>query len=93
MIFFLTPILHALWLIITPFLPVLCRHGVLSMGRGLYYVPWNIFRNSSANSGSKLWNSVPQNIKSCNSVQQYKDVYLQWIRNILFACIIVYMFT
>ena len=42
----------------------------------LFYVPkpkCKIFRNSFANSGSKLWNSIPQNIKPCNSVQQYKD--------------------
>ena len=48
----------------------------------LLYVPKpnsEIFRNSLAFSGAKIWNSIPSNIKSANSVEQFKDRYIQWI--------------
>lgn len=60
------------------------NRNLRSTTENLLYVPkpkCEIYRNSFAYSGSKLWNSIPQNIKSCHSVQQFKDKYLEWIRN------------
>ena len=48
------------------------NRNLRSTTENLLYVPkpkCEIFRNSFAYSGAKLWNSIPQNIKSCNSVQ------------------------
>lgn len=59
------------------------NRNLRSTTENLLYVPkpkCEIFRNSFAYSGAKLWNSIPQNIKSCNSVQQFKDRYLEWMR-------------
>ena len=59
------------------------NRNLRSTTENLLYVPkpkCEIFRNSFAYSGAKLWNSIPQNIKSYNSVQQFKDRYLEWMR-------------
>ena len=37
------------------------------------------FRNSLAYSGAKIRNTIPLNIKSANSVEQFKDRYVKWI--------------
>lgn len=60
------------------------NRNLRSATENLLYVSkpkYEIFRNSFAYSGAKLWNSIPRNIKSCNSVQQFKDRYIEWIRN------------
>ena len=47
----------------------------------LLYVPkpkCETFRNSLAYSGAKIWNSLPVNVKSAKSIEQFKDRYIQW---------------
>ena len=58
-------------------------HGrtLRSTTENLLYVPKpNIeqFRNSLSYSGSKIWNSTPENIKQSDSVQQFKHLYVKW---------------
>ena len=47
-------------------------HNLRSTSDDLLYVP-------KPNSGAKIWNSFPSNIKSANSVEQFKDRYIKWI--------------
>ena len=59
------------------------NHNLRSATENLLYVPKPkcvIFLISFAYSGAKLWNLIPQNIKSCHSIQQFKDRYLEWMR-------------
>ena len=56
------------------------RRNLRSTSDDLLYVPKpnsEIFRNSLAYSGAKIWNSIPSNIKSANSVEQFKDMHIQ----------------
>ena len=58
------------------------NRNLRSTSDDLPYVPkpnCESFRNSLAYSGAKIWNSIPLNIKSANSVEQFKDRYVQWI--------------
>ena len=40
-----------------------------------------LFRKSFAYSGSSIWNSLPNYVKSANSVLQFKHLYLHWIHD------------
>ena len=47
----------------------------------LLYVPkpnCESFRNSLAYSGAKIWNSIPLNVKSAKTIEQFKNRYIQW---------------
>ena len=58
------------------------NHNLRSTSDDLLYVPkpnCESFRNSLAYSGAKIMNYIPLNIKSTNSVEQFKDRYVQWI--------------
>ena len=47
----------------------------------LLYVPkpnCESFRNSFAYSGAKIWNSIPLNVKSAKTIEQFKHRYIQW---------------
>ena len=59
------------------------NRNLRSISENLLYVPKSnceIYHNSFAYSGSKLWNSIPQDVKTCDTVKQVKDRYLQWLR-------------
>ena len=52
-----------------------------STAEDLLYVPkpkCETVRNSLAYSGAKSWNSIPVNVKSAKSIEQFKDRYIQW---------------
>ena len=58
------------------------NRNLRSTSDDLLFVPKpssKILRNSLAYSGAKIWNSVPSNIKSANSIEQFKDRYIKWI--------------
>ena len=57
------------------------QEALRSASDNLLYVPKdNIekFRNSLSYSGSKIWNSIPENIKQCDSVALFKKRYIEW---------------
>lgn len=52
-----------------------------STTENLLYVPKpniELFRNSFAYSGSKIWNAIPEQVKQSTTVVQFKAKYLQW---------------
>lgn len=52
-----------------------------STSENLLYIPKpnnELYRSTLAYSGSKLWNSIPEEIKLSTSVQQFKCKYLEW---------------
>lgn len=53
-----------------------------STAENLLYVPkpnYEIYRNTLAYSGSKIWNAIPESIKMSNSLSQFKQRYIQWL--------------
>ena len=57
------------------------NRSLRSTADDLLYVPkpkFETFRNSLAYSGAKIWNSIPVNVKSAKSIEQFKDRYIQW---------------
>ena len=57
------------------------NRSLRSTAEDLLYVPkpkCETFRNSLAYSGAKIWNSLPVNVKSAKSIEQFKDRYIQW---------------
>lgn len=57
------------------------ERNLRSTSENLLYVPkpnLECFRNSLSYSGSKLWNSIPENVKQSRSIQQFKQQYLEW---------------
>ena len=57
-------------------------HCLRSTADNLLYVSQpncEFYRTSLAYSGSKIWNSIPQDVKNSDSVVQFKDRYLLWI--------------
>lgn len=56
-----------------------------STSENLLYVPkpnYELYRSSLAYSGSKIWNSLPQHVKSSHTVKEFKESYLQWMHAI-----------
>ena len=54
-----------------------------SASDNLLYIPkpnCELYRNSLAYSGSKIWNSIPQDVKNSDSVAIFKNRYLDWIK-------------
>ena len=52
-----------------------------STSENLLYVPKpniELYRNSLAYSGSKIWNSIPEHIRNATSLQQFRHKYLEW---------------
>ena len=52
-----------------------------STSENLLYVPKpniELYRNSLAYSGSKIWNSIPEYIRNATSLQQFRHKYLEW---------------
>ena len=52
-----------------------------STSENLLYVPKpkiEVYRNTLSYSGSKIWNSIPENIKVSSSLEQVKRKYLEW---------------
>ena len=52
-----------------------------STTENLLYVPKpkiELYRNSLAYSGSKIWNSIPEHIQNSTSLQQFRKNYLEW---------------
>ena len=52
-----------------------------STSENLLYVPKSnteLYRNSLAYSGSKIWNSIPDNIRNATCLQQFRHKYLKW---------------
>ena len=52
-----------------------------STSENLLYVPKpniELFRNSLAYSGSKIWNSIPEHIRNVTCLQQFRHKYLEW---------------
>ena len=59
------------------------QKALRSASDNLLYVPKpNIeqFRNSLSYSGSKIWNSIPENIKQCDTVALFKKKYIQSVQ-------------
>ena len=57
------------------------QRSLRSTSDHLLYVPKpNIeqFRNSISYSGSKIWNSIPENIRLSDSIISFKKRYLEW---------------
>ena len=57
------------------------NRALWSTSDNLLYVPKNNieqFRNSLSYSGSKIWNSIPENIKQSESLPLFKRKYLAW---------------
>ena len=57
------------------------QKALRSASDNLLYVPKpniELFRNSLSYSGSKIWNSIPENIKQCDSVALFKKKYIEW---------------
>ena len=55
-----------------------------STSENLLYVPkpnFEFYRNSLAYSGSKIWNSIPDHLRSATSLQYFRSGYLNWIAN------------
>ena len=55
-----------------------------STSENLLYVPkpnFEFYRNSLAYSGSKIWNSIPDHLRSATSLQHFRSGYLNWIAN------------
>ena len=55
-----------------------------STSDNLLYVPkpnFELYRNSLAYSGSKIWNSIPDNIRNASSLHQFRNGYLDWKRS------------
>ena len=55
-----------------------------STSENLLYVPKpniELFRNSLAYSGSKIWNSIPDCLRNATSLQQFRNGYLDWLAN------------
>ena len=54
-----------------------------SASDNMLYVPkpkCELYRNSLAYSGSKIWNSIPQDVKNSSSVAIFKNRYLDWVK-------------
>ena len=52
-----------------------------STSENFLYVPKpkiEVYRNTLSYSGSKIWNSIPENIKVSSSLEQFKRKYLEW---------------
>ena len=52
-----------------------------STSENLLYVPKpniELYRNSLANSRSKIWNSIPEHIKDATCLQQFRHKDLKW---------------
>ena len=59
------------------------QRALRSTSNNLLYVPkpkMELYRNSLSYSGSKIWNSIPENIKQSDSVTLFKKRYLEWLR-------------
>lgn len=59
------------------------NRNLRSTSHNLLYIPkpkCELYRKSMAFSGSKIWNTIPETVKNANSVQQFKQRYLQWKR-------------
>ena len=55
-----------------------------STSDNLLYVPkpnFELYRNSLAYSGSKIWISIPDNIRNASSLHQFRNGYLDWKRS------------
>ena len=55
-----------------------------STSENLLYVPKpniELYRNSLAYSGSKIWNSIPDRLRNATSLQQFRNGYLDWLAN------------
>ena len=55
-----------------------------STSENLLYVPKpniELYRNSLAYSGSKIWNSIPDRLRNSTSLQQFRNGYLDWLAN------------
>lgn len=53
-----------------------------STAENLLYIPkpnCEIYRNTLAYSGSKIWNAIPESIKVSNSLPQFKQRYIKWL--------------
>ena len=60
------------------------NRALRSTTENLLYVPKpniEIYRKSLAYSGSKIWNSIPEQIRNANSLQQFRKRYLEWAAN------------
>ena len=54
-----------------------------SASDNLHYIPkpkCELDRNSLAYSGSKIWNSIPEDVKNSDSVAIFKNRYFDWIK-------------
>lgn len=72
------PYLHSLF----QFTSEIHTRSLRSTSEDLLYIPkpkLEIYRNTIAYSGSKLWNAIPENIRQCTSLHQFKHRYLQWV--------------
>ena len=57
------------------------ERSLRSTTENLLYVPKpkiELYRNSLAYSGSKIWNSIPEHIRNSTSLQQFRKNYLEW---------------
>ena len=57
------------------------ERSLRSTTENLLYVPKpkiELYRNSLAYSGSKIWNSIPEHIRNSTSLQQFRKNYLKW---------------
>ena len=58
------------------------QRALRSTSNNLLYIPkpkMELYRNSLSYSGSKIWNSIPENIKQSDSVTLFKKRYLEWL--------------
>ena len=57
------------------------KRSLRSTTENLLHIPkpnTELYRNSLAYSGSKIWNAIPEHIKQCTSVENFKKGYLRW---------------
>ena len=60
-----------------------CLRSASAASDNLLYIPkpnCELYRNSLAYSGSKIWNSIPQDVKNSDSFAIFKNRYLDWIK-------------
>ena len=58
------------------------NRSLRSTSENLLYVPkpnMELYRNSLAYSGSKIWNSIPEHIRNAICLQQFRHKYLSWM--------------
>ena len=57
------------------------QRSLRSTTENLLYIPkpnTELYHNSLAYSGSKIWNAISEHIKQCASVENFKKAYLRW---------------